>query len=122
MSDRIKAGLPTTQTFIFNRSEYAIDRHLALGRGELELEVLGEFLAAPVVHASRVLVGSVLEELVKLLAVERVAQRPGVRALVRLVARVLACTGRTLLVSLWLVVAPGALLGDGPCAVDCQCQ
>jgi hypothetical protein len=61
----------------------------ALVHGELELPVLGQLLAAAVVHPSRVRVLSVPERLLDLLAVDPVAQRPGVGAAVRVAVRML---------------------------------
>src|ERR1700723_2170210 len=53
-----------------------------------------------------------------LLAVDPVAQRPGVLATLRGIARMLACGRRAALVRVGTVVGPVALLEDGAAAVD----
>jgi hypothetical protein len=85
-----------------------------------EPPVLGELLAAAEVHASRRRVLLVLERLLDLLAVDPVAQRPGMGAAVRVVARMLSRGRRAAVVGVGTMVGPVALLEDGPATVDRQ--
>jgi len=90
----------------------------ALAHGQLELEVLGQLLAAPVVHSAVFSLTVSLTDF-SCCAPLPVPQRLGVRAPVGFVARVLACTGSAVLVNVWLVVAEVALLEDDARAVHC---
>jgi hypothetical protein len=92
----------------------------ALVHGELELPVLGQLLAAAVVHPSRGRVLLVPERLLDLLAVDPVPQRPGVRAAFGIAARMLARQSRAAPVGAGTVVSLIALLEDSPATVDRQ--
>src|SRR6266487_2955617 len=92
----------------------------ALVHGQLELPVPRERLTAAVVHAPGSGVLLVLERLLDLLAVDPVAQRPGVRTAFRAVARMLTSGRRAALIRVGTVVRPVALLEDGAAAVDRQ--
>ena len=92
----------------------------ALVHGDLELPVPRELATAAVVHAPSRRVLLVLERLLDLLAVDPVAQRPGVRTAFRAVARMLTSGRRAALIRVGTVVGPVALLEDGAAAVDRQ--
>jgi hypothetical protein len=92
----------------------------ALVHGDLELPVPRELATAAIVHAPGRRVLLVPERLLDLLAVDPVAQRPGVRTAIRAIARMLTSGRRAALIRVGTVVGPVALLEYGAAAVDRQ--